>query len=135
MGRGIATGSGEAGQTGMIERPRSMLIRLTGQLAERYLRRFAGPAAGLLADPGLLRFDLVLLPTRSVSVLWALLQVERDPDAQAVLDVLDEAVAQAVDYLSDALEVSLSCVGFPHRYNSAGDPLLHTHLLIPPGVH
>jgi len=70
-----------------------------------------------------------------VSVLWALLQVERNPDAQVVLDVLDAAVGQAVGYLEDALEVELLCVGFAHRYSSAGDPLLHTHMIVGPLAH
>jgi hypothetical protein len=81
MTRDARLGNSGTGQTGRIERPRSMLVRLTGELAERYLRRFAGPAAGPLEDPGLVRFDLVLLPTRGVSVLWALLQAQRNPDA------------------------------------------------------
>jgi hypothetical protein len=119
----------------MIDRPRPTLVRLTEDLADCYLRRFAGPAAGPLEHPGLVRFDLVLLPTRSVSVLWALLQVERNPDAQGVLDVLEAAVEQTVGYLEDALEVELACVGFAHRYSSADDPLLHTHLILGPLVH
>jgi hypothetical protein len=135
MARGARIRNSRTGQTGMIERPRPMLVRLTGELAERYARRFAGPAAGPLEDPGLARFDLVLLPSRSVSVLWALLQVDGDPDAQVVLDVLEAAVEQAVGYVEEALEVELPCLGFAHRYSSTGDPLLHAHVIVGPMVH
>jgi hypothetical protein len=51
------------------------------------------------------------------------------------LDALEAAVGQAVGYMEDALEVGLACVGFAHRYSSAGDPLLHTHLILGPWVH
>src|SRR5215203_3893821 len=83
-------------------------------------------------------FDVVLRPTKSVSVLYGL----GDPvTGRAVLGAHHAGLAEAVAYLDEHLggrrgrggvqHVSgqgLLAVGFDHRTSREGDPLLHTHL-------
>jgi len=101
----------------------------TGELLGRPHGRNAVPA-----------FDLVLRPTKSVSILYGL----GDPvTGRAVLSAHHAGVREAVAYLDGHLGArrghggvqhvdgqGLLAVGFDHRTSREGDPLLHTHLVI-----
>jgi conjugative relaxase-like TrwC/TraI family protein len=101
----------------------------TGQLLGRPHGRNAVPA-----------FDVVLRPTKSVSILYGL----GDPaTGRAVLAAHHAGLAEAVGYLDEYLGArrghggvqhvsgrGLLAVGFDHRTSREGDPLLHTHLVI-----
>jgi conjugative relaxase-like TrwC/TraI family protein len=85
-------------------------------------------------------FDVVLRPSKSVSILYGL------GDAaigRAVLAGHHAGVAEATAYLDDHLGTrrghgghqhvdgqGLLAVGFDHRTSREGDPLLHTHLVV-----
>jgi conjugative relaxase-like TrwC/TraI family protein len=85
-------------------------------------------------------FDVVLRPTKSVSVLYGL----GDPaTGRAVLQAHHAGLAEAVAYLDEHLGArrghggvqhvsgqGVLAVGFDHRTSRDGDPLLHTHLVI-----
>jgi conjugative relaxase-like TrwC/TraI family protein len=85
-------------------------------------------------------FDVVLRPTKSVSVLYGL----GDPaTGRVVLAAHHAGVAEAVAYLDGHLGArrghggvqhvsgqGLLAVGFDHRTSREGDPLLHTHLVV-----
>jgi conjugative relaxase-like TrwC/TraI family protein len=101
----------------------------TGDLLGRPHGRNAVPA-----------LDVVLRPTKSVSILYGL----GDPaTGRAVLAVHHAGLAEAVAYLDEHLGArrghggvqhvsgqGLLAVGFDHRTSREGDPLLHTHLVI-----
>jgi len=101
----------------------------TGELLGRPHGRNAVPA-----------FDVVLRPTKSVSILYGL----GDPaTGRAVLTAHHAGLAEAVAYLDGHLGArrghggiqhvsgqGLLAVGFDHRTSREGDPLLHTHLVI-----
>ena len=96
-----------------------------------------GRPHGRNAVPG---FDVVLRPTKSVSVLYGL----GDPvTGRAVLDAHHTGVREAVAYLDEHVGTrrghagvqhvsgqGLLSVGFDHRTSREGDPLLHTHLVV-----
>jgi conjugative relaxase-like TrwC/TraI family protein len=96
-----------------------------------------GRPHGRNAVPG---FDVVLRPTKSVSILYGL----GDPaTGRAVLAAHHAGLAEAVRYLDKYLGTrrghggvqyvdgqGLLAVGFDHRTSREGDPLLHTHLVI-----
>jgi conjugative relaxase-like TrwC/TraI family protein len=96
-----------------------------------------GRPHGRNAVPG---FDVVLRPTKSVSILYGL----GDPaTGRTVLAAHHAGVREAVGYLDEHLGVrrghggvhhvsgqGLLAVGFDHRTSREGDPLLHTHLVI-----
>jgi conjugative relaxase-like TrwC/TraI family protein len=102
---------------------------MTGELLGRAHGRNAVPA-----------FDVVLRPTKSVSILYGL----GDPTTgQAVLQAHHAGLAEAVGYLDGHLGArrghggvqhvdgqGVLAVGFDHRTSREGDPLLHTHLVI-----
>jgi len=85
-------------------------------------------------------FDVVLRPTKSVSLLYGL------GDAKVAAQVLDahhQATEQALGYLEEHVGArrghggcdhvqgnGLLAVGFDHRTSRAGDPLLHTHVIV-----
>jgi conjugative relaxase-like TrwC/TraI family protein len=85
-------------------------------------------------------FDVVLRPTKSVSILYGL----GDPaSGRAVLQAHHVGLAEAVAYLDGHLGArrghggvqhvsgqGLLAVGFDHRTSREGDPLLHTHLVV-----
>jgi hypothetical protein len=85
-------------------------------------------------------FDVVLRPTKSVSILYGL----GDPaTGRAVLAAHHAGLAEAVGYLDEHLGArrghggvqhmsgrGLLAVGFDHRTSREGDPLLHTHLVV-----
>jgi conjugative relaxase-like TrwC/TraI family protein len=101
----------------------------TGELLGRVHGRNAVPA-----------FDVVLRPTKSVSILYGL----GDPAAgRAVLAAHHAGVWEAVAYLDAQVGTrrghggvqhvsgqGLLAVGFDHRTSREGDPLLHTHLVV-----
>jgi conjugative relaxase-like TrwC/TraI family protein len=101
----------------------------TGELLGRPHGRGAVPA-----------FDIVLRPTKSVSILYGL----GDPAiGRAVLAAHHAGVAEAVAYLDEQVGTrrghagvqhvpggGLLSVGFDHRTSREGDPLLHTHLVV-----
>jgi conjugative relaxase-like TrwC/TraI family protein len=101
----------------------------TGELLGRPHGRNAVPA-----------FDMVLRPTKSVSVLYGL----GDPaTGRAVLAAHHAGLAEAVGYLDEHLGArrghggvqhvsgrGVLAVGFDHRTSREGDPLLHTHLVV-----
>jgi conjugative relaxase-like TrwC/TraI family protein len=85
-------------------------------------------------------FDVVLRPTKSVSILYGL----GDPaTGRAVLRAHHAGLVEAVGYLDEHLGArrghggvqhvsgqGLLAVGFDHRTSREGDPLLHTHLVM-----
>ena len=101
----------------------------TGELLGRPHGRNAVPA-----------FDVVLRPTKSVSILYGL----GDPaTGRAVLAAHHAGLAEAVGYLDEHVGArrghggvqhvsgqGMLAVGFDHRTSREGDPLLHTHLVI-----
>jgi len=101
----------------------------TGELLGRPHGRNAVPA-----------FDVVLRPTKSVSVLYGL----GDPaTGRAVLEAHHAGVAETTAYLNQHLGArrgygghqhvdgrGLLAVGFDHRTSREGDPLLHTNLVV-----
>jgi conjugative relaxase-like TrwC/TraI family protein len=101
----------------------------TGELLGRPHGRNAVPA-----------FDVVLRPTKSVSVLYGI----GDPaTGRAVLQAHHAGLAEAVAYLDEHLGARRGArgvqhqsgpgrraVGFDHRTSREGDPLPHTHLVI-----
>jgi conjugative relaxase-like TrwC/TraI family protein len=101
----------------------------TGQLLGRPHSKGAVPA-----------FDVVLRPTKSVSVLYGL----GDPaTGRAVLAAHHAGVREAITYLDEHVGArrghgghehvsgqGLLTVGFDHRTSREGDPLLHTHLVV-----
>jgi conjugative relaxase-like TrwC/TraI family protein len=85
-------------------------------------------------------FDVVLRPTKSVSILYGLGDAAT---GRAVLAAHHAGVAAASGYLDDHLGTrrghgghehvdgqGLLAVGFDHRTSREGDPLLHTHLVV-----
>jgi conjugative relaxase-like TrwC/TraI family protein len=85
-------------------------------------------------------FDVVLRPTKSVSILYGLGDAAT---GRAVLAAHHAGVAEAVAYLDSHIGTrrghgghehvsgqGLLAVGFDHRTSREGDPLLHTHLVI-----
>jgi conjugative relaxase-like TrwC/TraI family protein len=101
----------------------------TGELLGRPHGRNAVPA-----------FDVVLRPTKSVSILYGLGDAAT---GRAVLAAHHAGLAEAVAYLDGHLGArrghggvqhvsgqGLLSVGFDHRTSREGDPLLHTHLVI-----
>jgi conjugative relaxase-like TrwC/TraI family protein len=101
----------------------------TGELLGRPHGRNAVPA-----------FDVVLRPTKSVSILYGLGDAAT---GRAVLAAHHAGLAEAVGYLDEHLGArrghgghehvsgqGLLAVGFDHRTSREGDPLLHTHLVI-----
>jgi conjugative relaxase-like TrwC/TraI family protein len=85
-------------------------------------------------------FDVVLRPTKSVSILYGLGDAAT---GRAVLQAHHAGLAEAVGYLDEHLGArrghggvqhvsggGLLAVGFDHRTSRDGDPLLHTHLVV-----
>jgi conjugative relaxase-like TrwC/TraI family protein len=85
-------------------------------------------------------FDVVLRPTKSVSVLYGLGDAAT---GRGVLAAHHAGVFEAAGYLDDHLGTrrghgghqyvngqGLLAVGFDHRTSREGDPLLHTHLVV-----
>jgi conjugative relaxase-like TrwC/TraI family protein len=114
---------------------------------EAFVRMFHGrhpDTSALLGRPhgdgGVPAFDVVFRPTKSVSLLYGL----GDPQvADVVLDAHHQATTEALGYLQEHVGArrghggcdhvagrGLVAVGFDHRTSRAGDPLLHTHVIV-----
>jgi len=89
---------------------------------------------------GVPAFDVVLRPTKSVSILYGLGDAAT---GRAVLAAHHAGLAEAVGYLDGHLGArrghggvqhvsgqGMLAVGFDHRTSREGDPLLHTHLVV-----
>jgi hypothetical protein len=100
-------------------------------------RRAPRPSARPQRGAGL---DVVLRPTKSVSILYGLGDAAT---GRAVLAAHHAGVAEATAYLDEHLGTrrghgghqhvdgrGLLAVGFDHRTSREGDPLLHTHLVV-----
>jgi conjugative relaxase-like TrwC/TraI family protein len=111
-------------------RPPSSPRELHGAVA-----RWSRPAAATVAG-----FDLTLSPVKSVSTWWALAGLH---DSQTIEQLHQEAVRRAAEYLETRLFTRVGphgirnvetrgmvAVAFTHRDSRAGDPDLHTHLVI-----
>jgi conjugative relaxase-like TrwC/TraI family protein len=85
-------------------------------------------------------FDVVLRPTKSVSILYGLGDAAT---GRVVLAAHHAGLAEAVTYLDEHVGArrghsgvqhvsghGVLAVGFDHRTSREGDPLLHTHLVI-----
>ncbi|MDP9389442.1 MAG: relaxase domain-containing protein, partial [Actinomycetota bacterium] len=83
-------------------------------------------------------FDHTLRPPKSVSVLWALADSDR---RAAIRQAHREAVDEVVRYYEDQVIIArhrgeriqtagLVAAAFDHRSSRAGDPLLHTHVVV-----
>jgi conjugative relaxase-like TrwC/TraI family protein len=133
-GRWLGRGAAALGQQGTAS-------------TEAFVRMFHGrhPDTGELlgrphGDRGVPAFDVVLRPTKSVSLLYGL------GDAKVAAQVLDahhQATTEALGYLEEHVGArrghggcdqvagnGLLAVGFDHRTSRAGDPLLHTHVIV-----
>jgi conjugative relaxase-like TrwC/TraI family protein len=89
---------------------------------------------------GVPAFDVVLRPSKSVSILYGL---GDSATGRAVLRAHHSGLAEAVAYLDEHVGArrghggvqhvsgqELLAVGYDHRTSREGDPLLHTHLVI-----
>jgi conjugative relaxase-like TrwC/TraI family protein len=114
---------------------------------EAFVRMFHGrhPDTGALlgrahGEAGVPAFDVVYRPTKSVSLLYGLGDAQV---ARVVLEAHHEATEQALGYLEEHVGArrghggcdhvagdGLVAVGFDHRTSRAGDPLLHTHVIV-----
>lgn len=124
-------------------------LGLAGVVGEEEFRRLlAGqdPHAGrplvAVSDGRLAGLDLTFSSPKSVSLLWAL---HPDPQVRSVVaDAHDRAIGDALAFLeSDAVRArrghngvervkvaGLVAAGFGHRTSRAGDPQLHTHVVV-----
>lgn len=123
-------------------------LGLSGEVtAEQFKRLFAGehPDTGELLGrrhrkDGVLAYDFVFRPTKSVSLLYGLGDRK---EAAAALAAHHAGLRAAVEYLErfalvrrgrngvDKVVASgLLAVGFDHRTSRPGDPLLHTHVIV-----
>lgn len=88
-------------------------------------------------------YDVTLRAPKSVSLLWALttddqvratIQVAHDDAVAATLVHLDNVAAETRRGLNGTVRMPTNgfiAAGFRHRTSRAGDPVLHTHLVIP----
>lgn len=124
-------------------------LGLTGEVDPTALRNLLGGRGAKGEDLGIMRrtdrrpgFDLTFSAPKGLSLLWAFGPSEvRD----AVSSAHDRAIGEVIDHLS--LEAAYSrrgtagrqlikargfvAAGFRHRTSRAGDPQLHTHVLVP----
>ena len=126
----------------------AMTLGLEGEASvAEFQAMFEGrdPATGeLLGRPhgcnGVPGFDVVLRPTKSVSILYGLGDAVT---GRVVLAAHHAGLVEAVGYLDEHMGArrghggvqhvsgqGLLAVGFDHRTSRKGDPLLHTHLVI-----
>ena len=131
----LGSGAGSLGASGSVDED-----GLTGLLRGR------DPVGGgelrrVVREGGVSAFDLTFKPPKSVSLLWAL----STPDVSAATRAAhDSAVRQALRYLereacqgrrgTDGVRQvraeGFVSAGFAHRTSRAGDPLLHTHVVV-----
>jgi len=133
-GRWLGDGAAALGQQGTAS-------------TEAFVRMFHGrhPDTGALlgrahGEGGVPAFDVVFRPTKSVSLLYGLGDAQV---ASVVLEAHHQATEQALGYLEEHVGArrghagcehvagdGLLAVGFDHRTSRAGDPLLHTHVIV-----
>ncbi len=133
-GRWLGRGAAALGQEGTAS-------------TEAFVRMFHGrhPDTGELlgrahGERSVPAFDVVLRPTKSVSLLYGLGDARL---AGQVLEAHHEATTEALGYLEEHVGTrrghggcdhvagqGLLAVGFDHRTSRAGDPLLHTHVIV-----
>lgn len=114
---------------GTEERPR-------WRVAETEVSRYEQSQVRVKRRPG---YDLTFRPPKSVSVLWAVSPRHRE----AIGEAHREAVEAALAYLEQSACVvrcgldrqqvpgaGLVAAAFEHRTSRAGDPLLHTHVVV-----
>ena len=141
------TGAGEA--DGYWLGSAAPALGLSGQVVPEALRAVLGAAdprsgerlPGAMSRRSVPGFDCTLRAPKSVSLLWGL----SDPHIAAqVRDAHDAAVAAAVGYLEDVAgftrrghcgservpTTGFVAAAFRHRTSRAGDPLLHTHVVV-----
>ncbi|MEY2472971.1 MAG: hypothetical protein QOK28_2300 [Actinomycetota bacterium] len=108
------------------------------QFPRHEIERFEAEHRYLKARPG---YDLTLRPPKSVSLLWALGTAEQ---RAAIRQAHAEAVDAVVDYMErhavfarrstpdrGRIEVDgVVAAAFDHRTSRAGDPLLHSHVVV-----
>jgi conjugative relaxase-like TrwC/TraI family protein len=134
-GRWMGSGSEELGLSGEVE-----AAQLRRVLAAEHPAS-GEPLVSLRGGRRIPGFDLTFSAPKSVSLLWAL----SDPATRRVVrECHERAVAAALDYVereaafvrrgAGGAEVShargLIAAAFPHRSSRAGDPQLHTHVLV-----
>lgn len=136
-GQWLGSPCGELGLTGEVDGP-DLVAVLGGRHPGTGEGLVSGKAAAADRVPG---FDLTFSAPKSVSLLFAL---GDEAVADATRDAHDRAVAQALGFLEleaarvrrghDGLVVEpaagLVAPGFRHRSSRAGDPQLHTHVLV-----
>jgi Ti-type conjugative transfer relaxase TraA len=134
-GEWIGTGASLLGATGALDEDGlTALLRGRDPVAGDQLRR-------VMREGGVSAFDLTFKPPKSVSLLWALSNEHVSAETRAAHDA---AVRQALGYLeSEACRgrrgkdgvrqvraEGFVAAAFAHRTSRAGDPLLHTHVVI-----
>jgi Ti-type conjugative transfer relaxase TraA len=124
-------------------------LGLTGEVGEEDLARLLegrDPSSGLLLRPmrsssPVAGFDLTLRAPKSLSVVFGVAEPEV---AQRIVSAHEQAVAQTIGYLErEACWTRRGAAGvirlpgrgfvaaaFRHRSSRAGDPLLHTHVVV-----
>lgn len=126
VGERVARGGGTGGQRWLIERSE--------------VERFEAAHRARKARPG---YDVTLRPPKSVSVVWALAPAPvRDQVRQAHAAAVDAVVAYLEGHALYARRWNpdggqdrvatdgLIAAAFDHRTSRAGDPLLHTHVVV-----
>ena len=141
LGRGEAPGrwiGATAEQLGLVGQVKVEALRnlLTGTSAE-------GEALGLQVQPGRRPgYDLTFSAPKGVSLLWAfgsdevrdMIWVAHDRAIGAVLDHLSKEACYARRGHGGAQLIEANGfigAAFPHRTSRAGDPQLHTHVVVP----
>ncbi|MGH3262969.1 MAG: MobF family relaxase, partial [Trebonia sp.] len=116
------------------------LAELAGEPTTAEVSRIRNEEAAKERQP-VAGYDLVFTPVKSASVLWAL---GGERIRTAVEAAHHEALAQTVDFLEEHAAFTrlgaggveqvdthgLICAAFDHRDSRAGDPDLHTHLVV-----
>ncbi|MDQ4125534.1 MAG: relaxase domain-containing protein, partial [Actinomycetota bacterium] len=131
----LGTGAGKLGARGAVdEEGLTALLRGRDPIGREQLRR-------VVREGGVSAFDLTFKPPKSVSLLWALGGERVSAETRAAHD---SAVRQALGYLEgeacrgrrgkdgvrQVRAEGFVAAAFGHRTSRAGDPLLHTHVVI-----
>ena len=131
----LGTGAGNLGASGSVDEDGlAALLRGRDPVDGGELRR-------VVREGGVSAFDLTFKPPKSVSLLWALAGPGVSSETRAAHD---SAVRQALGYLEgkacrgrrgkdgvrQVRAEGFVAAGFAHRTSRAGDPLLHTHVVV-----
>jgi conjugative relaxase-like TrwC/TraI family protein len=131
--------SASESQSGYLKGEKSSAGRGRWKVSAVEVNRFLNERESRSARPG---FDLTLRPPKSVSILWALGSSEI---SNTIADAHREAVDEVIHYYEqhavfsrkrvkgEQLRISTSGLigaAFDHRTSRAGDPLLHTHVVV-----